>query len=631
MGQRHYRIFAGCSASILLLPLSIHLCGPLIALALTPAIVAICEANKERHAMVAAWLTGTFASFLVQHTLWVASFTGTGLLAGYQGLTWIPVFFGVRTLWRRWHIPLTLTWPIAWCAGEAIRTWGPFGTLFGTLAVPKTTTIWMLQIADLGGATVTALPLAMLQGWFADCILSLKYGGGFGRSIKTGFKSVYLRSATIMIAVTWSFVFVYGHWRLEQIEANMKSGPNVATIATDVLALPNGEPSYDPKLLLTKLQTLSKDSIQSDPKPELVIWPEGMLGRSIPNRAFIEAEYDPRMASSLVPNQGSSADKDLLNSRWEQRRRQAASEEGSFRDWVDQMGVPILLGMDAWIPAPPGIQDPFTLSNAAVRFTPNEGQSESIQAKCRLYPLGEYAPWTGTPVEGPMTALLGPPRNDYQPGVTRHRYTLGQHGPSYAVALCSELKFDHLRGRQNPQPERDKPYDFLINIANEGLFHRNGMPEIFAFCATLRAIENRVTVVRSSNAGISGFWDPIGRPYGTVTNQLGQVRSGQGAPEIPLIQSLIRFRQEQEEKFSENCELREELSKRIENINRVREAAAVEGWSTCPIFLCEQTTFFQRTGRWISPSLIACLAISNLFALFSLLTKNKKDSQAPRP
>lgn len=189
-------------------------------------------------------------------------------------------------------------------------------------------------------------------------------------------------------------------------------------------------------------------------------------------------------------------------------------------------------------------------------------------------------------------------------------------GLSYVISICSEMKFSKLSGAfPKTEPDR-KPFDLMINMANEGLFARNGMLEILAFCAGLRAIENRVTVVRSSNAGISGFWSPTGKPYGQITNDRRQIRTGQGAPEIPLILDLLKFRKRHEAEFSQDAALRSELQRRIDEITQVSSDAGVEGWSVQPIYLSEKQTLFQRWGDWLTPTLIGSLALVNLSGLF---------------
>lgn len=611
---------SACLLSALLLPAAIHLWGPLVVVALSPAAVVFCLGPGGWRLALIAGLSGLAASFLVQHTLWVVSIESIAILSLYQAVIWIPVAFGVRTLWRRWRVPLTLSWPIAWGAGEALRSLGPLGTTFGILTVPETTQPWMLQVADFGGYGLATLPLAMLPGWFADLYLGAdrrsEAAGSTGSTVRTrilsGLKTSRFRFTTASVAAVWLVVTVYGHWRIDQIEGAMKEGPHIAVIQPDVVALPVELIGYDEILLLENLKNLSEAAVNSAHRPAVVVWPEGMFEETIPNRAFLEAPFDPRMTEFLIQPGDAVPDESILRERWKAVRREAAARTLAFREWVDSLGVPVIVGTEAWIPAPPERPAPGLNQNVAVRFDPLRGESGEFQAKVRLYPLGEYAPFRDTPIGPLLAAVTGPPKKELEPGDARNLYQLPSGGPSYVISLCSEMKFSHLSGTFPETEPNQKRFDFMINMANEGLFHRNGMLEIFAFGAELRAIENRVTVVRSSNAGISGFWSPTGKPYGQVTNDRGQTWTGLGAPELPLITDLLEFRAEHEAEFPRDPELRRELQRRIDEVTALREEAGIEGWSVQPIYLSDKITFFQRWGDWLTPTLITGLALMNL-------------------
>ena len=53
--------------------------------------------------------------------------------------------------------------------------------------------------------------------------------------------------------------------------------------------------------------------------------------------------------------------------------------------------------------------------------------------------------------------------------------------------------------------------DLLVNITNDAWFGRTGAPYQHFSMAAIRAVENRRTLVRAANTGISGFVDPTGR------------------------------------------------------------------------------------------------------------------------
>jgi hypothetical protein len=250
--------------------------------------------------------------------------------------------------------------------------------------------------------------------------------------------------------------------------------------------------------------------------------------------------------------------------------------------------------------------------------------SRAFTGWCQFHEQGEYLPFKDS-VLGPLARFfLGEPRADYAAGSERFRYSAGAGGPRYAVALCSELKFDHLRGLESGSDIKTKPYEMLVNVANEGLFQRNGMPEIFAFCASLRAIENRVTVVRSSNSGISGFWRPTGESYGIVKNDEGQVQSEMGAVELESVIELMQFRKQHEHELLSNSSRRDELSRLIEDVDRIRSTAAIEGYSSQRVCWLPERTVFNEYGNNIKLVLIVFLILLNSMEGFGWFLEFKK-------
>ncbi len=55
-----------------------------------------------------------------------------------------------------------------------------------------------------------------------------------------------------------------------------------------------------------------------------------------------------------------------------------------------------------------------------------------------------------------------------------------------------------------------KGADVLVTVTNDAWFGRWGAPEQHFSMAVLRAVENRVPVIRAANTGISGFIDAKG-------------------------------------------------------------------------------------------------------------------------
>jgi apolipoprotein N-acyltransferase len=77
------------------------------------------------------------------------------------------------------------------------------------------------------------------------------------------------------------------------------------------------------------------------------------------------------------------------------------------------------------------------------------------------------------------------------------------------VLICYESIFP-----QRSLLYRREGTDVLVNITNDAWFGRTAAPWQHEAHLSLRAIENRVGIVRDGNTGISAYVDPLGRVHG---------------------------------------------------------------------------------------------------------------------
>jgi apolipoprotein N-acyltransferase len=74
----------------------------------------------------------------------------------------------------------------------------------------------------------------------------------------------------------------------------------------------------------------------------------------------------------------------------------------------------------------------------------------------------------------------------------------------------------------------------MLNITNEGWFGEAALYQMLAI-SVFRAVENRVSVARAANTGISCFIDPFGKIIGRVQNKnRDTLVEGYITGEIPL-------------------------------------------------------------------------------------------------
>ena len=86
-------------------------------------------------------------------------------------------------------------------------------------------------------------------------------------------------------------------------------------------------------------------------------------------------------------------------------------------------------------------------------------------------------------------------------------------GIKFGTLICSEIMVSEL-SREMIQ----KGACFLTNISNETWFGESASTYQYLAVNALRAVENRVNIVRASNSGVSAFISP----YGAVTEILNQ-------------------------------------------------------------------------------------------------------------
>ncbi|MBI3291483.1 MAG: apolipoprotein N-acyltransferase [Elusimicrobia bacterium] len=130
-----------------------------------------------------------------------------------------------------------------------------------------------------------------------------------------------------------------------------------------------------------------------------------------------------------------------------------------------------------------------------------QGHLKESYRKLHLVPFGEVVPfqrWLGRYI--PVLNELGAFEAGHAP------YPLMTHLGPIGTTICFEAIFPDLTRRFVRNGAQ-----VLVNITNDGWFLKTAAPEQHLIMNVFRAIENRRTVVRAANTGISAGIDPWGR------------------------------------------------------------------------------------------------------------------------
>lgn len=206
------------------------------------------------------------------------------------------------------------------------------------------------------------------------------------------------------------------------------------------------------------LQRLVNLSAQTFPVPRLVIWPETAFA----GFASEEAELLRQTVAAATPFDGF-----------------------------------LLTGI-------PRLDEQNRLFNAATLLA-HDGARKAIYDKRHLVPFGEYVPFRSfIPF---IDVIAGP--NDFSEGTANKLFDVPGIGKAQ-ILICYEVIFSGAVIDRNDRP------DFIVNLTNDGWFGHTAGPWQHLAQSQMRAVEEGMTLIRAANAGISGAFDPLGRPLGQI-------------------------------------------------------------------------------------------------------------------
>jgi apolipoprotein N-acyltransferase len=410
------------------------------------------------------------------------------MLSIYCSLYFPLAIFLVRCLDRGTRLPLLLTFPVVWTGLEFLRSFLATGFPWYYLAHTQHNALYVIQIADLGGAFAVSFLVAAVNVILYEILtrisplspLAGRGVGGEGRCCQAF--ALQLAAVAVLLAGT----LAYGAWTLSHDD--FETGPRIALLQGNLDQRLRIAAHHSPDAQATVRAAYMDLCIQAarlNPRPQLIVWPE--------------TSY-PVVWVTIAPGI------DLTKSNPKFRNDFDLEQET-----VHMVGTlaktNVLLGLNTIVFD--DVQDLTKIRrfNSALLIDA-KGSDEQRYDKIHRVPFGEYVPlrdWL------PFMNRFAPYDFDYSircgDGLTR--FTLGKY--HFGVLVCYEDTDPFMARDYGVATTDGPPVDFLLNMSNDGWFNGSSEHEEHLAISRFRAIETRRTLARSVNMGISAVIDSNGR------------------------------------------------------------------------------------------------------------------------
>ncbi len=356
---------------------------------------------------------------------------------------------------------LMLGLPTAWVLIEFVR--GSTNSLLGgfpwCLAGHAITgNLYLAQLAEIGGISLLSF-------------LVLFVATSLWLAIKTK-KPLSLGIGFIAIGLS----LVWGIYRVNSLKAHLVPTTKVAILQGNI----GQYEKWDTQKAEQIIQTYSKLSEKAlTANAQLIIWPE---------TAFPYVVKEP----------------DLQNFPISHHSRPLSRHSGESRNpgldarlrGHDEKGTALKNNTFHLIGAVAAKDD--AMLNSAILFKGKVFQN--LYSKVHLVPFGEYVPLRK--ILSPWINVLSQ-MGDILPGAGL--IPLDMEGSKLGITICYESIFPEIARELKNQGAQ-----ILINLTNDGWYLDTAAPYQHFLMNRLRAIENRLPLVRSANTGISAIIDPLG-------------------------------------------------------------------------------------------------------------------------
>jgi apolipoprotein N-acyltransferase len=435
--------------------------GLLAWVALVPLLVALRNAGGKQRFFL-GFLCGLSHDLTLLY--WLAytmqTYGGLSVLVSVAILVFFSAYLALYTAAFAWAaglpgngpIKTLLAVPAAWTALEFVRSHLFTGFPWELLGHSQYSALHLIQIGDIIGPYGISFLVV-----FSNAALFMVFCRISGHSRQEApVRGIRAGAAVLVSAIVLVEVWLYGQGRIREVDAQIAAAPTARV--TLVQGNIDQSVKWDPAFQWFTAEKYVRLSLQAEPAgSDLVVWPE----TATPFYLFSEKELS------------------------------AAVLEG-----MQEAGATFLVGSPSFSRQ----KDRIAYYNSAYLIGP-EGTARGKYDKAHLVPFGEYVPlkrWL--PFLGKMVEHVG----DFVAGETGKTLAWGEH--RLGVQICYEMIFPDLS-----RAMAKNGAGLLVNLTNDAWYGRTSAPYQHFSMAVFRAVENRRSVARAANTGISGFVDPAGR------------------------------------------------------------------------------------------------------------------------
>jgi apolipoprotein N-acyltransferase len=363
--------------------------------------------------------------------------------------------------------------PFIWVALDYVRSFLFSGFPWQDLGYSQYKSLLLIQTADLTGhygitfylVLVNCLSVLFLTLWMDSRAIDPQQAVVFKQRYRQAFYFSILPAVCAILTV-----MAYNLLRYNQMLKVVETSPamSVAVVQGNIRQDQKWSPAMRSKTMEIYTGLSEKAIKQGGSGPVLLVWPETAMPFYINNNVYYK-----RLVKQLIEK---------------------------YQVWL-LAGAPHVEIDDS---APQrGEKSRKRYYNSAFLVSPT-GEISGRYDKQHLVPFGEYIPLGKyLPLPGPLVENIG----DFSSG--KSSTPLSCQSAKIGVLICFESIFPKLAREMSANGA-----NLLANITNDAWFGRSSAPWQHMSMAVFRAVENRRSLARAANTGISTIIDPLGREKG---------------------------------------------------------------------------------------------------------------------